>query len=332
MTRTDRPIENDSDILDPVTVKVGEADDGDDGDDADDGDEGGAPTPLGSKESEGGEGPREGQPPPRRTAGAPGADPGPKGGRPPKPSSWKGHIDKQIQTATADLVRQNTELRTQIAQLMGRFEGMMGAGGGGRGAEPTQEDRQIADIGTQMQRLATLAANPDLTEQQRADLAKQYNDLDTQRVDIRAAVVARKIVSEELKKHSASTPSAEVSRAREIISDEFPRLVSDERAAGEAQAYYYYLVAQHGGQESIGLLREACQYIYTKRGWGGPSGFSRRERGAFESAPGTGAGHGGGRGDENITFSTDQLRMMRGSGVSPEEVAAQMQSMRNGRP
>jgi hypothetical protein len=235
-------------------------------------------------------------------------------------------IEKMVGERTSGHERTINELRQTLAQLQGRYEAMAQMGPG-RAQEQQGQSQELASIGKEMQDIAKLAANPNLTDDQRQDLANRYQSLDDKRLELRAAAVAERIVAQKLSEQQSEAPSREESIGLTILATEYPRLAMDNAAKAEAKHYYNYLVARNGGVETPDLFREACQYIYTQRGWAStqhrPSG---RERGMFESAPGNARGSNGS--DGTITFQPEDLRVMRGAPVTPEQVAEQMRVMK----
>lgn len=323
MARADKPIES-SDDLSPITVKANEP--ADDSDDVDDAAEPSEPTPLGSAEAHGA--PTQGDP---ATPKAPRLRPDgkPYNPRPPGAFGKPNHFakNKELQELKTGYEKTIAELRQSMAQMQGRWDAMEQMRGGQQPQDPNAD--QLQQIADQMQQLELMAANPEITAEQRAGLGKQYRSLQDKRDEIRITAIAQKIASQQLQKFQQEMPSDGETRARGILADEFPRLLQDDRARQEASAYYNYLSAK-AGYESFDIFREACQYVYTQRGW--PSqGFrlSGRERGMYETAPASGRTSNG-QNQGAITFNADDLRVMRGSGESPEAVAAEMRRMMRG--
>jgi len=326
MARADKPVES-GDDLSPVTVKIGQEDDREDLEVGAGDDEPSGGSTLGSAEPMAEQQPREMQTQPRQR------DPGdiaPQRQKPTKPSSWKGYIEKAVTERTKEYQTKVAALEQQLATMMGRWEALEKTG---FGRQPEQQDpasQELTTISKQLNDLAVMASNADLPAEQRQALAQQFQQLSEKRERILIRTEAEKLINERLRQQQENVPSPDVVAARTVLATEFPRLEQDHAAKAEAKAYYNYLVARNGGQESLGLLREACQYIYTQKGWA-PEGFrssSGRERGIFEGAGGGGRSNGHSNG--SITFGPDQLAVLKGSGVSPAEVAAQMERMKRG--
>ena len=315
MPRADKPIEADDNILDPITVKAEDADEMDRDDAAEDQET--EPTPLGSEEREA---PQAARPTTERQSGeAPQRKPPRE-----KPSSWKGLINKLVTEKTSAYEKTIGELRQTIAQLQGSMQTFQQFAPRQQQQDPTANEMQ--SIAKELQDLSKMAANPELTPEQRQSIAERYAALDDKRLELRASAIAERKIEERLKQFQEQAPTPEYNAAVTVIASEFPRINADPSAKAAARAYYNYLVAENGGVESLDILREACQYVYTKRGWASQTYRpSARERGQFETAPGNGRGNGQSGGD--ITFTPEDLRVMRGAPVSPEEVAAQARLM-----
>lgn len=307
-----KKVENDSDTLSPVTVKVGDVEDSD-ADDADD---------IESQQADDAEGQpgQGGQPAPARPAPRPGQPPTPgqppRQGAPSRPSKFVSRRDLDQATQTI------SQLQQTIAEMRGQLQALTQMRPQQGGAEPpSQEQTQLKNLAVQMNGIIAQSRNPDLTPEQVQQLTDQFNQLSAQREELQWAVREKaliKTLKSELQTQQQDPRDAAWAAS---IAQEFPQLTENPRAVQMAQIKYDELLQKNGGRESYGLMRQACAWSVRVNQLGNLPGPGPGDRGRHAGVN----GQGGPRQSPNtFTFTPEQLRMMRGAPVSPEQVAAQM--------
>lgn len=287
-----KPIENDADAAEPITVG---GDDTDQTDDAQD-DAGDLPPVVA----------QEGQPPPSTRGGTR------PGGSATRPSKWVSRKDLD------NFQQSQQQIISQLQQTIIDMQGRLATPQSGNGQpQPTAEETQLQGLAQQMQQLVNLAANPDLSMEQRTQLGQQYNQLDKQRQQIERVVMKRELTGEILRELRGEMPDPQIVSMNAVLTQEFPHVMSNSTARRIAKSYYEDLVAKNHGNETPGLLRQAAAWAARSLGLGSAAP-SHRDR----AAGGGIGGRGGQRSTGERTFSPEELEIMRGAGVSPEQVAA----------
>lgn len=320
MTRADQPVES-ADDLDPVTVDLS-ADNDNEGPETED-----APIPTVD--------PASGSEP--ATVRAPNGQfqprqPGDQR-RPSKDFRRTVLEGQQTLTQRLETLMQTVQQQQNLIQQLTAMRDQAPAGGNGKnGAQNGQNgggspvDQQITGIRKEQQEIMDIVRAGGLSAEQANALSSRYQSLEDQRQELRV----QKLLEERLAKQPQGQEGPQLdpatAHAQGVLTVEFPEVMNHPEARTEARNYHAYLVSQ-GRADGIGLLREAAAHVARRRGLGAPR-TSPATAAAF-----SGAGPNQAQAEEpgTVTFTPEMLRQIRGAGVTPQQIAAQMLRERSGR-
>lgn len=190
-----------------------------------------------------------------------------------------------------DTLKRNAE---ELAELRGRLSApqpiVVQAPPPQQQSQPDPLEAADEEAWEQMQATLRALATPNLPEAEDQRLRKQYRTLERKRHDIGAEAAARRVASRQ------PQPSAEDSDNKHLVRS-FPKIMNDDALRLMAQGRAIELARTRRVPMSIEIATEACEAIYTERGFRGnkpaPASDIERARHAGVSSRPAASGSGG---------------------------------------
>jgi hypothetical protein len=304
----DQPVDAADDFLTPVTVDLNQ--DGPDTDDDTDDVETPEPQPNG----------QQGQPQSVQRQAAPGL-------RPERPSrqNYK-KVLSETQQVRAQLDQTTALLQQQAAMIQQMMTSRPQQQQQGQGAA-TPADDKVTKINAEMNEIMGMVRAGNVTAELADKLSTRYQALQDQRTEAMVEQRLERFRDQLGQQQGQGQADPAIQHIQGVLQAEFPEVMRDDGARSEASALYRFLLAQ-GRQDGLGLYREAAATTARRRNLGGGRlGPSRQAQAAYAGGPG-----GATRADDGqFSFDGAALRQIAGSGVSPSEIARELQRQNRGR-
>lgn len=239
------------------------------------------------------------------------------GRQPKRPSGQPGRSSKFNEIEKA--VRQANERAERLEQILQQqqqreIELIRSIRGGGKEQDPLSA--QMNDLRQRQAELVSVVTDDKRPAQERQAAERKWYELEEQRVQM---MVDARVQAALEQQRSGQTPEAEQSRTHAtILTGEFPEVMNSAQARQAAHSYYEYLVLAEGRPQGLATQREAAAAIAAKLGLGGTYRPSPQDR---ASGMGPASRDNGASRPGKFQFGRDDLRVIRGSGLSPQQIA-----------